>query len=341
MERIQEGISKVVSGQSLSYDEMKPIFTDIMEGRTTEAQIASFLTALRMKGETIDEITACASVLREVCMPMDTGEADVLDIVGTGGDGAGSINISTISSFVIAAGGAKVGKHGNRSMSSKCGSADCLESLGVNLKITPERNIEILSEIGICFMFAQTYHAAMKYAAPVRKQIGIRTIFNVLGPLANPARAKLQVLGVYDESLAEPLAHTLKNLGVKRAAVIHGSDGLDEATVCGETYVHELKDGEVTKYTVTPEQVGLKLYPEGALKGGSPEENAETALKILKGEERGAKRDAVVLNSAIGLYVSELGQTLAECVKKAEELIDSGAALEKLESLVRLSNEPA
>lgn len=336
---IRESLSKVVEGKDLTFDEMRETFGEIMSGETTEAQMAALLTALRMKGETIDEITACATVMREKGLHIDTDGMDVLEIVGTGGDGAQTINISTISSFVIAAGGVKVGKHGNRSASSKCGAADCLEALGVKLDLPPEKNAELLKKIGICFMFAQTYHTSMKYAGPVRKQIGIRTIFNILGPLANPAAANLQLLGVYDENLVVPLAEVLIKLGIKRAMVVHGHDGLDEATICDTTTVCEINNNKTSSFFLSPEQLGLKRAHIGDLKGGTPEENAQIALAILKGEERGAKRDAVVLNSALCLYMGNSDVTLKQCVKMAEELIDSGKALEKLNELIKYSNE--
>lgn len=336
---IREGLAKVVEGKNLSFDEMSVIFDEIMSGGATPAQMAGFLTALRMKGETIEEITACAKVMREKSLSVDTEGMDVMEIVGTGGDGAQSINISTISALVIASGGVKVAKHGNRSASSKCGSADCLEALGVKLDLSPEKNLELLKEIGICFMFAQKYHSSMKYAAPVRKELGIRTIFNILGPLANPAKANMQLLGVYDENLVAPLSEVLINLGVKRAMVVHGHDGLDEATICDTTTISEINNGKASSFFLSPEQIGLARAEKGELKGGEPKENAEIALSILRGEERGAKRGAVVLNSALCLYMANSDKTLRECVRMAEELIDSGKALKKLEDFVRMSNE--
>ena len=335
---IKEGLKKVIEGENLTYDEMMVIFNEIMEGKTTQAQMASFLTALRMKGETIEEITAAANVMREKSTLVDTHGMDVLEIVGTGGDEAHTINISTISALVIASGGVKVAKHGNRSASSKCGSADCLEALGVKLDLPPERNLELLNEIGICFMFAQKYHSSMKYAAPVRSETGIRTIFNVLGPLANPARANMQLLGVFDENLVAPLSEVLINLGVKRAMVVHGHDGLDEATICDTTTVSEINNGKASSFFLSPEQIGLKRGTKDALRGGDPSENAKIALSILSGEERGAKRDAIVLNSALCLYMGNSDKTLRECVKMAEELIDSGKAMRKLEEFIKLSN---
>ncbi len=336
---IREGLTKVIERENLSYDEMRSIFDEIMSGEATPAQMAAFLTALRMKGETIEEITACAEVMREKSTVIDTMGMDVMDIVGTGGDNAQTINISTISAFVIAASGVKVGKHGNRSASSKCGSADCLEALGVKLDLTPEQNLKLLNEIGICFMFAQRYHESMRYAGPTRKDMGVRTIFNILGPLANPARANMELLGVYDENLVAPIAEVLINLGIKRAMVVHGHDGLDEATVCDTTTVCEINNGRAVSFFLSPEQLGLKRAVNGDLVGGTPEENAQIALDILSGKERGPKRSAVVLNSALGIYMGNSDSTLRDCVRKAEELIDSGEAMKKLKELVKYSNE--
>jgi anthranilate phosphoribosyltransferase len=308
-----------------------------MEGEATNAQIGSFLTAMRLKGETIDEITACAMVMRDKCTKISP-KTDVLDIVGTGGDEASTFNISTIASFVISAGGVPVAKHGNRSVSSKCGSADLLETLGIKIDLTAEQSAKILDEIGMCFMFAPTYHASMKYAAPVRRELGIRTIFNILGPLANPAGANMQLLGVYDENLVEPLASVLANLGVKRAMVVHGHDGLDEITLSSTTTICEVADGKLNSFFITPEQLGFKRCQLSDLVGGSPTENAQIALDILNGE-KGPKRDVVVLNSAFCLYMSHNNITLRECVKMAEEIIDTKKAKQQLEKFIALSNK--
>jgi len=309
---------------------------EIMEGRASNAQIGSFITAMRMKGETIDEITACASVMREKCTRINP-KMDVLDIVGTGGDEANTFNISTVSAFVVAAGGVPVAKHGNRSVSSKCGSADLLEALGINIALTAEQSAQILDKIGMCFMFAPTYHASMKYAAPVRRDLSVRTIFNILGPLANPAGANMQLLGVYDENLVEPLARVLSNLGVKRAMVVHGHDGLDEVTLCDTTTICEVNHGILNSFFLSPEQLGLKRCLSKDLVGGLPMENAQIAIDILSGE-RGPKRDVVVLNSAICLYMSYNQVTLRECVKMAEKLIDSGVVRSQLDKFIQLSN---
>ncbi|MHB1376333.1 MAG: anthranilate phosphoribosyltransferase [Candidatus Humimicrobiaceae bacterium] len=336
---IKAAIYDLLNGKNLSADTTKKVMNQIMEGNATNAQIASFLTAMRLKGETIDEITACAMVMRDKCTKLSP-QTDVLDIVGTGGDEVGTFNISTVSAIVIAAGGVPVAKHGNRSVSSKCGSADLLEALGVKVDILAEQSEKILKEIGICFMFAPTYHASMKYAAPVRRELGIRTIFNILGPLANPAGANMQLLGVYDESLVEPLASVLVNLGVKRAMVVHGHDGLDEVTLCDTTTICEVSDGKLNSFFLTPEQLGFKRCKLSELIGGDPKENAEIALQILNGK-KGAKRDVVVLNSAVCLYMSQNNITLKECVKMAQHIIDSGKAKQLLDDFIRLSNEVA
>ncbi|HEX2925709.1 MAG TPA: anthranilate phosphoribosyltransferase [Ruminiclostridium sp.] len=333
---IQEAIYQVINKQNLSLEQTKTVMEEIMEGRATNAQIGSFLTAMRMKGETIDEITACATVMRDKCTKIHP-DKDVLDIVGTGGDEAYTFNISTVSSFVVSAGGVPVAKHGNRSVSSKCGSADLLEALGINITLTAEQSAQILDKIGMCFMFAPTYHASMKYAAPVRRELSVRTIFNILGPLANPAGANMQLLGVYDENLVEPLARVLANLGVKRAMVVHGHDGLDEVTLCDTTTICEVNNGKLNSFFLSPEQLGLEKCLSRDLVGGDPQENAGIARDILNGT-KGPKRDVVVLNSALCLYMSHNQITLRECVKMAEDLIDSGSARTKMENFIELSN---
>ncbi len=333
---IQEAIYEVINKNNLSLEQTKLVMEEIMEGRASNAQIASFLTAMRMKGETIDEITGCASVMREKSLRINPNK-DVLDIVGTGGDEAFTFNISTVSTFIISAGGVPVAKHGNRSVSSKCGSADVLEALGINIALTAEQSAQILEKIGMCFMFAPTYHSSMKYAAPVRKEMSVRTIFNILGPLSNPAGANMQLLGVYDENLVEPLAQVLLNLGIKRAMVVHGHDGLDEVTLCDVTTVCEVNEGTLNSFFLAPEQLGLtRCLPED-LTGGAPKENADIAIDILSGK-KGPKRDIVVLNSALCLYMAYNKVTLRECVKMAEKLIDSGAALSQLNKFIQLSN---
>ncbi len=335
---IREAIYDLMNGKDLSLEETENIMNLIMEGGATNAQIAAFLTALRMKGESIDEITACASVMRDKCEKLPCRH-EVMDIVGTGGDEAATFNISTLSAFVAAACGIRVAKHGNRSVSSKCGSADVLEALGVRIDIPPRKSAEILEKIGLCFLFAPLYHSSMKYAAPVRKELGVRTVFNILGPLANPAGAKLLLLGVYDENLVEPMARVLVNLGVRKAMVVHGHDGLDEVTLCDTTTVCEVRDGKVNSFFITPEQFGIARCRPGDLTGGLPADNARIAREILGGA-RGPKRDAVVLNSALCVYMARDNVTLRDCVKIAEEAIGSGAAKAILDRFVRLSNEP-
>ncbi len=334
---IQQAIYKVLNRENLTLEMTKSVMDEIMSGNATNAQIASFVTAIRMKGETIDEITACAMIMRKYGVKVKH-EGDVLDIVGTGGDEAFTFNISTVSSLIISAAGIPVAKHGNRSVSSKCGSADVLEALGVKIDIPVERSEQILKEIGICFLFAPLYHSSMKYAAPVRRELGVRTIFNILGPLSSPADANLQLLGVYDENLVEPMARVLANLGVKRAMVVHGHDGLDEVSLSAKTTVCEVNQGQVNSFFLDPHQFGFEYCKLEDLVGGDPTLNAEIARSILRGE-KGPKRDIVLLNSAICLYMSYNNITLRECVKLAAETIDSGKAMEQLNRFIKLSNE--
>ncbi|MBC2723223.1 anthranilate phosphoribosyltransferase [Desulfosporosinus sp.] len=334
---ITNAIYKLINGQDLDLDTTKAVMEQIMNGEASNAQIGSFLTAMRMKGESIEEITACAMVMREKCTKLNPG-MDVLDIVGTGGDEAHTFNISTISALVVSAAGVPVAKHGGRSVSSKCGSADLLEALGIKIDINSAKSEQILRKIGLCFMFAPTYHASMKYAAPVRRELAIRTLFNILGPLANPAGANTQLLGVYDENLVEPLARVLLNLGVKRAMVVHGHDGLDEVTLCSTTTVCEVFEGRLNSFFLDPEQLGFKKCTPEELVGGNPERNAQIALEILQGK-KGPKRDIVLLNSAVCLYMFRSHTTLRDCVKLAAEIIDSGRAKTQLERFIALSNE--
>jgi anthranilate phosphoribosyltransferase len=301
--------------------------------------MGAFLAEMRLKGETIEEITARAELMREKCMQLHP-RYDVLDIVGTGGDELYSFNISTVSAFVVAAGGVPVAKHGNRSVSSKCGSADLLEALGANIMLNAVQSEKVLETAGLCFMLAQVYHSAMKHVAPVRRQLGVRTIFNILGPLANPAGATMQLLGVYDENLVEPLASVLGNLGVKRAMVVHGHDGLDEITLTGTSTICEVADGKLNSYFISPEQFGLTRCDLSELIGGTPEINAGIAKRILSGE-KGPKRDTVVLNAACCLYMGKNDITMRECVRLAQELIDSGKAMHTMETFVRATNEAA
>lgn len=333
---IKEAIIKLTNKENLSYEEAKAVMNEIMSGEASDVQKSAYLTALTMKGETIDEITGSAEEMRNHAVQL-SHEGDVLEIVGTGGDKSDSFNISTTSSLVIASAGVPVAKHGNRAASSKSGAADVLESLGVNITISPQKSAELLQNIGICFLFAQSYHTAMKYVGPIRKELGIHTIFNILGPLANPASANLQVMGVYDESLVEPLAKVLSNLGVKRALVVYGQDRLDEISASAETSVCEVKDGTFKSYTISPEQFGLTRCKKEELTGGTPDENAAITKAVLAGGQ-GARRTAVVLNAGAGLYVAGKADSIEAGVRLAEELIDSGKAEKKLEEFVKYSN---
>lgn len=335
---IKEAIIKLSKKQDLAYAEAEAVMDEIMSGQATPVQMSAYLTALALKGETIDEITGSAAGMRAHCIKL-LHNLDVLEIVGTGGDGSNSFNISTTSSLVIAAGGVPVAKHGNRAASSKSGAADVLEALGVKITLTPERSAEILKKINICFLFAQNYHIAMKYVAPIRKELGIRTVFNILGPLSNPAGANMELMGVYDQSLVEPLAQVMANLGVNRGMVVYGQDSLDEISMCAPTSVCEIRDGKFTSYEITPEQFGYERCEKGALTGGTPAENAEITKAILKGEEKGPKRQAVCLNAGTALYIAGKAASIEEGVKLAESLIDSGAALKKLEEFVEETNK--
>lgn len=333
---IRESIIRLADGKDLDYDMAYRSMDEIMSGKATEIQMSAYLTALHMKGETIDEITGSAAGMRSHCVRL-LHDLDVLEIVGTGGDGVNSFNISTTSSLVIAAGGVPVAKHGNRATSSRSGAADVLEALGVNIRISPEHSTEILHKIGLCFLFAQNYHIAMKYVAPVRASLGIRSIFNILGPLVNPAGANMEVMGVFDEQLVEPLAQVLGQLGVPKALVVYGADGLDEISMSAETKVCELRDGIYRSYTISPEEFGFERCDKSQLIGGSPEENARIALDILQGTP-GPKRDAVVLNSAAAFYLSGTRNSMAEGVALAKLLIDEGKAMRKLDELIWETN---
>ena len=335
---IKEAIIKLSKKQDLAYAEAEAVMDEIMSGQATPVQMSAYLTALALKGETIDEITASAAGMRAHCIKL-LHNLDVLEIVGTGGDGSNSFNISTTSSLVIAAGGVPVAKHGNRAASSKSGAADVLEALGVKIILTPERSAEILKKINICFLFAQNYHIAMKYVAPIRKELGIRTVFNILGPLSNPAGANMELMGVFDQSLVEPLAQVMANLGVNRGMVVYGQDSLDEISMCAPTSVCEIRDGKFTSYEITPEQFGYERCEKGALTGGTPAENAEITKAILKGEEKGPKRQAVCLNAGAALYIAGKAASIEEGVKLAESLIDSGTALKKLGEFVEETNK--
>ena len=334
---IKEAIATLTKREDLTEGIMEQVMEEIMTNQATEAQKASFLTALSMKGETIEEITAAAKVMRAHCERF-LNDMEVLEIVGTGGDGSNTFNISTLSSLVASAAGIPVAKHGNRAASSKCGTADCLEALGVKLDIAPARSAQILKEINMCFLFAQKYHTAMRFVGPVRKEMGIRTMFNILGPLANPAGASMQLLGVYSEDLVEPLAHVLCNLGVKRAMVVYGQDSMDEISLSAPTTVCEFKGDEFKSYVITPEEFGLSRCSKEDLIGGEPQENAEIAKDILSGNE-GPKMDAVLLNAGAAIYIASDGLTIRDSIEKAREIIMSGKAMEQLNHFVALSNQ--
>lgn len=332
---IKEAIQLLAQGNNLSKQQAYECMNEIMAGEASQIQMASYLTALSLKGETIDEITGSAGGMREHCIKILNDE-DVLEIVGTGGDHSNSFNISTTSSLVIAASGIKVAKHGNRAASSKCGAADVLEALGVKIDISPKQSADLLKQIDICFLFAQNYHIAMKYVAPVRKELGIRTVFNILGPLTNPAGASMQIMGVYDETLVEPLARVLNNLGVKRAMVVYGEDGLDEISLSSSTQICEIHAGHYTCYKITPEQFGFERCLKEELVGGTPQENAKITLDILKGQ-KGPKRDAVLMNAGAAIYIGGKAQDLQEGIAIARQMIDEGKALKKLEDFIQAS----
>ncbi|MBR1559847.1 MAG: anthranilate phosphoribosyltransferase [Clostridia bacterium] len=339
---IKDAIVKIVSKGDLSYDEAYAVMNEIMSGETTPTQNAAFLAALSTKSaraETTDEIAGCAAAMRDHATKVDT-DYEVFEIVGTGGDNAHSFNISTTSALVAAAGGMKVAKHGNRAASSKCGTADCLEALGVNIQQSPELCRTLLDEVGMCFFFAQKYHASMKYVGAIRRELGFRTVFNILGPLTNPASPKLQLLGVYDEYLVEPLAQVLISLGVKRGMVVYGRDKLDEISMSSDTAVCEFKDGWFKSYTVAPEDFGLVRCNKSDLVGGAPEENAKITRAILNGE-RGPKRDAVLMNAGAALAIGGKAADLTAGIALAGELIDSGRALKTLEKFIEVSNREA
>ena len=337
---IKEAIVKIVSKEDLTYDEAYAVMNEIMSGETTPTQNAAFLAALSTKSaraETTDEIAGCAAAMREHATQVDTG-METLEIVGTGGDGAHSFNISTTSALVAATAGIKVAKHGNRAASSKCGTADCLEALGVNIVQTPEKCVEMLKEAGMCFFFAQTYHTSMKYVGPIRKELGFRTVFNILGPLTNPGKPTMQLLGVYDEYLVEPLTQVLINLGVKRGMVVYGRDKLDEISLSAPTKICEIRDGWYRSTVIAPEDFGLTRCNKEDLVGGTPEENAAITRAILQGE-KGPKRDAVLMNAGAALYIGGKADTLADGVKKAGEILDSGEGIKTLEKMIEISNK--
>jgi anthranilate phosphoribosyltransferase len=336
---IKEAIAKAANRENLSYDIAEKVMDEIMSGKATEIQMAAFLTALSVKNETIDEITASAAGMRKHCIRL-LHDMDVLEIVGTGADKSNSFNISTTSAIVVSAAGVPVAKHGNRAASSKCGAADVLEALGINISASPKQSKKMLEEIGLCFLFAQNYHIAMKYVAPVRRELGIRTIFNILGPLVNPAGANMQLLGVYEAELVEPMARVLFNLGVKNAMVVYGLDGLDEVSLSAPTSVCEVRNGSFQKYNIEPEQFGFSKCKKEDLTGGSAEENAQITKDILSGKI-GPKRNAVLLNSAAALTVAKPALTFIQAIELARTTIDSGKAMWQLEKFIALSNEAA
>ncbi len=335
---IKEAISQLSKKQNLSSEIMEQVMDEIMNNEATEAQKAAFLAALAMKGETIDEITAAARVMRKHCEKF-LNDRDVLEIVGTGGDGSNSFNISTAASIVTSAAGVPVAKHGNRAASSKCGTADCLEALGVKIDISPEKSSQLLNDINICFLFAQKYHTAMRFVGGVRREMGIRTLFNILGPLANPAGASMQLLGVYSADLVESLARVLSNLGVKSAMVVYGEDSIDEISMSAPTKVCEFRNGKDFKtYEITPEQFGFKRCQKSDLVGGTPKENAQILRDILDGK-KGAKRDAVLLNAGAAIYVAGMADDIDTGIGIAKDMIDSGKAKAQLERFIEQSNK--
>lgn len=337
---IKEAIVKIVNKGDLSYDEAYAVMNEIMSGETTPTQNAAFLAALSTKStkaETTEEIAGCAAAMRDHATKVETG-MDIFEIVGTGGDNAMSFNISTTAALVAAAGGMKVAKHGNRAASSLCGTADCLEALGVNIQQDPEQCIELLNQVGMCFFFAQKYHSSMKYVGPIRKELGFRTVFNILGPLTNPGSPKMQLLGVYDEYLVEPLAQVLISLGVEKGMVVYGQDKLDEISMSAPTKVCEFKDGWFKSYVIQPEDFGFEKCTKEDLKGGTPQENAEITRKILQGE-KGPKRDAVLMNAGAALYIGGKADSMKAGIELAAELIDSGKAMETLEKFIEVSNK--
>ena len=347
---IKEAIVKIVNKEDLTYDEAYAVMNEIMSGETSPTQNAAFLAALSTKSaraETTDEIAGCAAAMRDHATKVETG-MEVFEIVGTGGDNAHSFNISTSAALVCAAGGVKVAKHGNgvkvakhgnRAASSLCGTADCQEALGINIRQSPKRCVEMLNEAGMCFFFAQKYHTSMKYVGPIRKELGFRTVFNILGPLTNPASPRTMLLGVYDDYLVEPLAQVLINLGVKRGMVVYGMDKLDEISLSAPTHICEFKDGWFKSYTIQPEDFGMERCQKSDLLGGTPEENAEITLAILRGE-KGHRRNAVLLNAGAGLYLNGKADSLAAGIQLAGELIDSGRAMATLENVKAVSNRP-
>ncbi len=338
---IKEAISKIVMRKDLSYEEAYQVMNEIMSGQSTPTQNAAFLAALSTKSataETIDEISGCAAAMRTHAISVDTGDVECLEIVGTGGDGAHSFNISTTSLFILAAGGVKVAKHGNRAASSQSGAADCLEALGINIQQEPEDCVRLLHDVGACFMFAQKYHTSMKYVGAIRKELGFRTVFNILGPITNPANPKYQLLGVYDEYLVEPMAHVLTNLGVKRGLVVYGQDKLDEISISAPTTICDFGNGDYRTYTIQPEDFGLSRGQKSDIVGGTAKENAQITMDILTGKEYGPKRNIVLMNAGSALYIAGKADSIADGIALAAALIDSGKAAAKVTELANASN---
>lgn len=338
---IKEAIEKIVDKQDLTYDEAYTVMNEIMSGETSQVQNAAFLAALSTKSahmETIDEISGCAQAMREKAIPFDRGDMDVMDIVGTGGDGAHSFNISTTAALVLASGGVKVAKHGNRAASSLSGTADCLEALGVNINQDPEKAKELLEKVGMCFFFAQKYHTSMKYVGAIRKELGFRTVFNILGPLTNPSKPNYFLLGVYDQYLVEPVAKVLTKLGVERGFVVYGMDKLDEISISAPTLVCEIRDGFYRTSTITPEQFGFQRASKEDIVGGTPVENAQLTKDILANKIQGPKRDIVCMNAGLGFYIYGKAASMEEGVKLADQIITEKKGLETLEKLIEVSN---
>ncbi len=338
---IKEAIAKIVRREDLTFDEAYTVMNEIMSGQTTQVQNTAFLAALSTKSthmETIDEISGCATAMREKATPFQRGDMDILEIVGTGGDGAHSFNISTTSALLLASGGVKVAKHGNRAASSLSGTADCLEALGVNIQQDPAKAKACLDKANICFFFAQKYHSSMKYVGAIRKELGFRTVFNILGPLTNPSKPNYFILGVYDAYLVEPIAKVLTKLGVKRGFVVYGQDKLDEVSISAPTTICEIKDGFYRTNVITPEQFGLKRATKAEIVGGTPAENAEITKGILAGEITGAKRDIVLLNAGLGFYITGKTETMEDGVKMAQSLIEAKAGLDTLQKFIEVSN---
>lgn len=334
---IKECIKKLVDGQDLSLAESQEAMDEIMTGSATPSQIASLITALRIKGETPEEITGFAKVMRSHAVKLDLKSEYFVDTCGTGGDVSGTFNISTIASFIASGAGVIIAKHGNRAVSSKCGSADLLEKLGVKIDLPSEKIAECIDAVGIGFIFAPLFHQAMKHAAPTRKEIGIRTVFNILGPVSNPANTKGQLMGVYSGKLTEVMAEVLKNQGCETAMVVHGNDGIDEISISGSTKITHLKDGIMKTYTIEPENFGIKKHPLSSISGGSPEENAEIAINILQRKEKGARADVAVLNAAAAIVVGKKASDIKEGMELAKKALHSGAAFDKLEQLRRFT----